>query len=91
MPYGLANLHTFVNEVFRDMLNHCMVIYIDDILIYSQLYTEHVPHISQVFRCLLSHGLFVKAKKCDFHELEIFLGYRLSRLSYHEGGQHGGE
>ncbi len=46
MPYGLVNsasvFQAFVNDVFRDMLNRWVIVYIDDILIYSDSYEDHV-------------------------------------------------
>ncbi|KAI2645459.1 Retrotransposon-derived protein PEG10 [Labeo rohita] len=54
MPFGLANspscFQAFVNEVFRDMLNRWVIVYIDDILIYSNSYSEHIQHVRAVLR-----------------------------------------
>ncbi|KAI2666981.1 Transposon Tf2-6 polyprotein [Labeo rohita] len=51
MPYGLANLpsvfQNFMNEVFRDMLHQFVVVYIDDILIYSNDLSSHISHVKQ--------------------------------------------
>ncbi|KAI2647669.1 Transposon Ty3-G Gag-Pol polyprotein [Labeo rohita] len=51
MPYGLANspsvFQNFMNEVFRDMLHQFVVIYIDDILIYSNDLSSHISHVKQ--------------------------------------------
>ncbi|KAL0185720.1 hypothetical protein M9458_017390, partial [Cirrhinus mrigala] len=83
MPFGLANspscFQAFVNDVFRDMLNRWVIVYIDDILIYSNSYSEHVQHVRCVLQRLISHQLFVKEEKCDFHKDKIsFLGYIIS-------------
>ncbi|KAL0202703.1 hypothetical protein M9458_000721, partial [Cirrhinus mrigala] len=62
----------FVNEVFRDMLNRWVIVYIDDILIYSSSYAEHVQHVR-------AHQLYAKEEKCEFHQEKIaFLGYIIS-------------
>ncbi len=49
MPFGLSNspsvFQAFINNVFRDMLNQWVIVYIDDILIYSETYEEHVRHV----------------------------------------------
>ncbi len=78
MPFGLANspsvYQSFVNDIFRDMLDHWVVLYIDDILIYSNSFDEHIYII-----------LFVpmfksKAEKWEFHQTKIsFLGYVISQ------------
>ncbi|KAL0168962.1 hypothetical protein M9458_037184, partial [Cirrhinus mrigala] len=83
MPFGLSNspscFQAFVNEVFRDMLNRCVIVYIDDILIYSNSYPEHVQHVRAVLKRLISHQLYAKEEKCDFHQSRIsFLGYIIS-------------
>ncbi|KAL0177388.1 hypothetical protein M9458_026282, partial [Cirrhinus mrigala] len=83
MPFGLANspsyFQAFINEVFRDMLNCWVIVYIDDILIYSSSYTEHVNHVRAVLQRLISHQLYAKEEKCEFHRTKIsFLGYVIS-------------
>lgn len=56
-----------------------VIAYIDDILIYSPLYQDHVLHVRMVLTRLLRHQLYVKAKKCEFHQETItFLGYMIS-------------
>ncbi|KAL0152565.1 hypothetical protein M9458_052288 [Cirrhinus mrigala] len=83
MPFGLANspscFQAFVNEVFRDMLNRWVVVYIDDILIYSSSYSEHIQHVRTVLQRLIQHQLYAKEEKCEFHQERIaFLGYVIS-------------
>ncbi|KAL0155832.1 hypothetical protein M9458_050095, partial [Cirrhinus mrigala] len=83
MPFGLANspsyFQAFVNEVFRDMLNRWVIVYIDDILIYSSSYSEHVQHVRAVLLRLIQHQLYAKEEKCEFHQERIaFLGYVIS-------------
>ncbi|KAK3513637.1 hypothetical protein QTP70_028824 [Hemibagrus guttatus] len=80
MPYGLTNapavFQAFINEIFKDLIDLYVVIYIDDILIYSASYDNHVHHVTTVLTWLLCHQLYVKAKKCEFHKDSIkFLGY----------------
>ena len=61
------------------MLDVCMVVYINDILIYSDNMEDHVKHIREVLQRLCQHKLFAKPKKCEFHlDLVEYLGYFLS-------------
>ncbi|KAI2663139.1 Retrovirus-related Pol polyprotein from transposon 17.6 [Labeo rohita] len=80
MPYGLSNspsiFQNFMNEIFRDMLNRFVIIYIDDILIYSPNLEEHHRHVTRVLQCQREHHLYLKGEKCEFHKTTIdFLGY----------------
>uniref|UniRef100_A0A8C2C1P2 ribonuclease H n=1 Tax=Cyprinus carpio TaxID=7962 RepID=A0A8C2C1P2_CYPCA len=84
MPFGLANspsvFQSFMNDVFRDMLNKWVMVYIDDILIYSNTMEEHVRHVRSVLNRLIQHQLYAKAEKCEFHQTSIsFLGYVISQ------------
>jgi len=83
MPFGLTNtpaaFQRFVNTVFADMLDVCVVVYLDDILIYSEDMESHQQHIREVLHHLWLHGLFAKLEKCKFHsDLVEYLGYHLS-------------
>ncbi|KAI2646606.1 Transposon Tf2-6 polyprotein [Labeo rohita] len=83
MPFGLANspsyFQAFVNEVFRDMLNRWVIVYIDDILIFSNTYADHVQHVRAVLQRLIQHKLYAKEEKCQFHQERVsFLGYIIS-------------
>lgn len=64
MPYELANapfcFRVFFNNVFRDMLNCFAVVYIDDILIYSKSYIEHITHVKTVCMPKLRNASFTK-------------------------------
>lgn len=83
MPYGLANspavCQSFINEIFKDVLNQYVVAYINDILIYSKSEAEHINHVRTVLSRLLKNQLYVKAEKCEFHVTQTsFLGYHIS-------------
>uniref|UniRef100_A0A4W5LR80 ribonuclease H n=1 Tax=Hucho hucho TaxID=62062 RepID=A0A4W5LR80_9TELE len=83
MPYGLKNapsvFQSFVDKIFRDLLGQGLVLYIDDILIYSATRAEHVSLVRMVLGRLLEHDLYVKAEKCLFFQPSVsFLGYRIS-------------
>ena len=81
--FGLTNapaaFQRFMNDIFSDLLNVCVMIYLDDILIYSNNMSEHHRHVKEVLKCLCKAGLYAKAEKCIFHsELVEYLGYILS-------------
>ncbi|KAL0192527.1 hypothetical protein M9458_010823, partial [Cirrhinus mrigala] len=80
MPYGLSIspsiFQTFMNELFREFLHRFVVVYIDDILIYSRNLAEHRQHVQQFLHKLCDHSLYLKLEKCEFHRPSIqFLGY----------------
>ncbi|KAI2665792.1 Transposon Tf2-9 polyprotein [Labeo rohita] len=84
MPYGLVNapsvFQNFIHEVLREFLHHFIIVYIDDILIYSQSEAEHHHHVAEVMQRLREHQLYLKAEKCSFHQSSVqFLGYVIDR------------
>uniref|UniRef100_A0AAY5K2N8 ribonuclease H n=1 Tax=Esox lucius TaxID=8010 RepID=A0AAY5K2N8_ESOLU len=83
MPFGLTNapavFQAFMNDIFRDMIDRFVIIYLDDILIYSGNLTEHIGHVRQVLQRLQQHRLYVKLEKSVFHVSQVaFLGSVLS-------------
>ncbi len=83
MQFGLANspstFQSFINDVFRDMLNRFVIVYIDDILIYSRTLEEHIHQVRSVLHRLIKHQLYAKLDKCEFHTTSVaFLGYIIS-------------
>ena len=65
-----------MNDIFREYLDQFVVIYLDDILIFSQDYIEHTKHIRLILSRLREHGLYAKPEKCEFgRTLVEFLGY----------------
>jgi hypothetical protein len=84
MPFGLTNaLTTFctlMNDIFRKWLHDFVVVYIDDILIYSSSLEEHVEHLRKVFQRLRENKLYAKLEKCKFGVTEVdFLGHRITQ------------
>src|SRR5882724_1566834 len=65
MPEGLTNapaaFQRFMNDIFADMIDVIVIIYLDDILIYSDNISEHKAHIKEVLRRLCANGLFAHA------------------------------
>jgi hypothetical protein len=83
MPFGLTNalaaFQRFVNTVFADLLDVYVIVYLDDILIYSVNKASHKEHVREVLHRLRKHGLYVKPEKCEFHTKSTeYLGYLLS-------------
>ncbi|KAK3551808.1 hypothetical protein QTP70_027229, partial [Hemibagrus guttatus] len=83
MPYGLANapsmFQDFIHEVLWEFLHWCVLVYIDNILIYSRSLAEHRRHVAEVLGRLREFKLFLKAEKCSFHQPSVqFLGYNIS-------------
>ena len=68
-----------MNDIFSDLLDVCVVIYLDDILIYLNNMSKHHWHVKEVLKRLRKAGLYAKAKKCEFHsKLVEYLEYILS-------------
>ena len=70
MSFGLTNAPAFfmhlMNKVFMDYLDVFVVIFIDDILIFSKSEAEHEVHIRLVLQRLREHQLYAKFSKCKF-------------------------
>jgi hypothetical protein len=84
MSFGLTNAPAFfmylMNSVFMDHLDKFVVVFIDDILIYSQSEEDHVEHLKTVLQRLREHQLYAKLSKCEFwiHEV-LFLGHIINQ------------
>jgi hypothetical protein len=70
MPFGLCNAPTtfmrVMNDVFRAFLDDFVIVYLDDILIFSGTWDEHVRHVKHVLDTLRREKLYVKLSKCEF-------------------------
>ena len=82
LPMGLCNAPgTFMqlmNDTFRDMLDRSVLVFLDDILIYSADEKEHEAHLRQVLVKLREAKLYAKLSKCEFFAAEVeFLGHHI--------------
>ena len=82
MPFGLCNAPatfcTLMNDVLRPFLDKSVVVYLDDIVVYSETLEDHKKHLKEVFDALRENQLYLKASKCSFGQEEIqFLGHRI--------------
>ena len=69
-----------INDIFRRHLGKIVIIYLDDILIFSKTWDEHVQHIRTVFEILREHHLQVKEKNSFFGQTKVqYLGFILDR------------
>jgi hypothetical protein len=83
MSFGLTNAPAYfmylMNSVFMTELDKLVVVFIDDILIYSKIEKEHANHLRVVLQCLRDHKLYAKFSKCEFWLKSVkFLGNTIS-------------
>ena len=83
MPFGLTNapavFQRLMDDLLRQYLDVFVVVYLDDILIYSEDLATHQQHVRKVLQVLLDNDLYCKFSKCEFHVDHVeFLGYVVS-------------
>ena len=83
MPFGLANapatFQNMMNEIFKDMIDLGVVIYWDDILIYSENEEDHVALVKRLLEHHQEYQVAIAPKKCEWHRSRVnFLGYIIS-------------
>ncbi|MBW0581181.1 hypothetical protein O181_120896 [Austropuccinia psidii MF-1] len=83
MPFGLTNapasFQNLFNDIFQDLFDVYVVVYLDDIMVFSKSEEEHVTHVSNVLSRLRDNSLFAKASKCVLHVSSVeYLGYVVS-------------
>jgi hypothetical protein len=71
-----------MNDILRPLLDACVIVFLDDILIYSSSRDQHYKDVSAVFDLLQQHKLYVKMSKCEFFKQElVFLGHIVGKGS----------
>ncbi|GBG60186.1 hypothetical protein CBR_g3430 [Chara braunii] len=88
MPFGLTNapatFHTAMNDIFKDILEEYVLIYLDDILVYSRTLEDHIRHLRDVLQRLRKHDFYAKLSKCHFAQRKVdFLGHHVSDQGLH--------
>ncbi|KAK8938405.1 hypothetical protein KSP39_PZI010909 [Platanthera zijinensis] len=83
MPFGLANapstFQAVMNEIFRPLLRRYVLVFFDDILIYSRTWDDHLEHVRHVLTILRENQLFAKKSKCSFGKSQVeYLGHLVS-------------
>ena len=83
MSFGLTNAPAYfmnmMNKVFMEFLDKFVIVFIDDILVYSKNEEEHKEHLRLVLGKLREHQLYAKFSKCEFWLKEVgFLGHVIS-------------
>jgi len=77
-----------MNRVFHLFLDKFVVVFIDDILIYSRTKEDHLEHLRTILKTLVDHQLYAKLKKCDFWMEKVhFLGHVISAEGYISGSR----
>ena len=84
MPFGLANgpavFQRLMNQILAPLVGKTVMVYIDDIVVFSKTEEEHAQHIHQVLQLLKEHDLVVQSSKCHFAMTELkLLGYIVSK------------
>lgn len=87
MPFGLSNapssFQSLMNHVFREHLRKFILVFFDDILVFSQNLSEHLVHLKTTFDLLMKHKLSVRQAKCSFGASRVeYLGHGYLLMGY---------
>lgn len=88
MPFGLTNAQAvfmdLINRICKPYLDKFVIVFIDDIFIYSQSKEEHKGHLKLILELLAKEKLYAKFSKCEFWQREVhFLGHKINEPGIH--------
>jgi hypothetical protein len=88
MPFGLTNAPTTfqscMNHIFNKQLQKFLLVFFDDILIYSRTREYHLEHLDEILGIVKEQSLYVKESKCEFDMTKIlYLGHAISAQEVH--------
>ena len=80
MPFGLTNapatFQSCMNHLFNKQLRKFLLVFFDDLLIYSKTWEEHLQHVEQILAIMKEQFLYAKESKCEFGMTEVlYLGH----------------
>jgi len=80
MPFGLTNapaaFQRWINRTLQSYINICGIVYLDDVLIYSDNLEQHQKDVAAIIRAIRQQGMKLKPSKCEFHQRETeYLGF----------------
>jgi len=83
VPFGLTNapatFQCVMNQILHPFLRQFVLVFLDDIVIYSKSFEEHMSHLEQVLAVLRTHQLYLKASECTFAQDSLeYLGHIIS-------------
>ena len=83
LPFGLTNapatFQSVMNEIFRECIGRFVLVYLDDILVYSRTPQQHIEHVRSVLEILRKNRFYAKLKKCQFMTSQLlYLGHIIS-------------
>jgi hypothetical protein len=83
VPFGLSNalvvFMCLMNGVFQEYLDNCIIVFLDEILVYSKTEEEHEKRLRMVLQVLRDNQMFTKLSKCSFYQNRIhYLGHIIS-------------